>query len=570
MGALGAAGLVGQVRTATAATTRAGGQTGHQSSTESVVQTAVELSAAPFEQVQQLFADDGDSTDSFGNSVVLDEGTALVGAASDTNENGTRAGAVYVFIDEDEEWTQTQTLLADDGAADDGFGRSVALLGDTALVGAPFDDNENGSRAGAVYVFTREDGEWSQTQKLIADSDEESGDFGDSIALQGDTALVGAQTEGSDNRPGAGAAYVFTRENGAWRQTQRLIASDRSEDDNFGRSVTLTEETALVGAPLVDTFEEGVEEDRGAVYVFVHENGEWSETQQLLPDDGRGDDFFGESISAVGDTVFIGAPRARFANGSTYVFTRENGEWTQSQQLIADDAQPFDRFGQSVALLGDTALIGAAFSVAGVRDSLGSAYVFTREDGEWSQTQKLLDEDGPTAEFFGFSVALSADTALIGAPNFDTENSQAVGTAYVFDRQPSVEGYQVDLAGGSVIDDLGADENGFYSAQHRLIRFINGNGTDGITASGRPPSLSDELRAAVDSDPITVDEDANTASVSFTVREESGPAELTFASYTLPGGRFDAATADQQVLTDFVTKTFVPGTYSLTVALPDQ
>ena len=203
------------------------------------VQIAVAADAAEFPividptistQQAKLTASDGAGGDWFGFSVAVDRDTAVVGAALDGVGGNASQGSVYVFTRSSGSWTQQQKLTASDGAASDWFGRSVAMSGDTAVVGAPFDD-DNGTDSGSAYVFTRSSGSWTQQQKLTAPDGAASDRFGISVAVDGDTAVVGAylDTIGGDREQGS--AYVFTRSGGSWTQQQKLTASDGAAGD---------------------------------------------------------------------------------------------------------------------------------------------------------------------------------------------------------------------------------------------------------------------------------------------------------------------------------------------------
>ena len=387
--------------------------------------TADKLPAGLFQQVQKLLADDGDEFDFFGFSVALTEDTAFIGATGDEE-----TGSVYVFMRQDGQWTQTQKLLPKDTDEFNNFGFSVALTENIALIGAPSDD-ENGTDAGAAYVFTRQDGQWTQTQKLLSNDGDEYDSFGLSVALTEDTALVGAPYD-EENGESAGSAYVFSRQNGQWIQTQKLLANDGDAGDSFGWSVALTKNTALIGADGDEDKGEGA----GSAYVFTQQKGRWTQTQKLLAGDGGEFDRFGASVALVEDTALIGAPGDdevdNLDQGSAYIFTRQKGQWIQTQKLLANDGDADDFFGDAVALTRDTALIGAVGDEEN-EDLSGSAYIFTRQKSQWIQTQKLLANDGDFFDFFGDSVALAGDTALIGA-YLDEENGTESGSAYIFRR----------------------------------------------------------------------------------------------------------------------------------------
>lgn len=389
----------------------------------------------------KLTADDGDSEDEFGRSVTLssDGSTALVGAPFDEDPNGTEAGAAYVLVDDDG-WQQTAKLTAADGDANDRFGAAVGLTGDgtTAIVGAPRDEDPNGLRAGAAYVFTA-DGGWSQVSKLTAGDGEAPDLFGKTIAVSGDgsTAVIGTPNDDDPNGDGGGSAYVFTAD-GGWDQSARLVPEDGDAGDVFGLSVAVSGDgtTALVGAPR-DGDPNGPE--AGSAYVFADSDG-WGQTTKLSPADGDSDDEFGGSVAlaADGGTALVGAPRDEDPHGeragSAYVFADTDG-WSQTAKLTADVDDPREFFGESLAISGDgtRAMVSALATDDPLRAEVGAAYVFV-PDGGWTSTRKLRAFDGEEDDRFGSSLALSTDgtTVLVGAPGDEDPNGSSAGSAYPY------------------------------------------------------------------------------------------------------------------------------------------
>jgi len=382
-------------------------------------------------QQAQLTAGDGAAGDYFGCSVAVSGDTALVGAYGvDVGGNADQSSA-YVFVRSGTTWTQQQKLVADDGAADDHFGISVALSGDTALVGAIGDD-ETCTDQGSAYVFTRSDGAWTEQQKLTAGDGAGAGDwFGYSVALSGETALVAACSDdvGATDQ---GSAYVFVRSDGTWTEQQRLTAGDGAGDDWFGWSVALSGETAAVGAYKDDV--DG-KSNQGSAYVFVRSGDTWTQQQQLKAGDGAAYDYFGSSVALSGETAVVGAPYDDVATtdqGSAFVFLRDGAAWSQQQQLTATDGAAYDYFGSSVALAGDTALVGAISDDVDGQSNQGSASVFVRSGTTWSQQQRLTAAAGAAGDAFGWSVALSGETALVGAPYYVVDGKNDQGSASVF------------------------------------------------------------------------------------------------------------------------------------------
>ena len=348
--------------------------------------------------------------------------------------------------------TQQAKLLASDGTDFDTFGASVAISGDTALVGANRNDSV-GTDAGAAYIFVRSGTTWTQQAKLTAADGASNDQFGVSVALSGDTALVGAIfNDGAASD--AGAAYVFVRSGTTWTQQAKLTAADATSNELLGISVALSGDTALVGTT-------NDNQRSGAAYVFVRGGTSWTQQAKLTGSDTAAADQFGISVAVAGDTAIVGA----FGNdvlansaGSAYVFVRSGTSWTQQAELLAADGQEGDQFGVSVAVTGDTALVGANLDDDNGTDS-GSAYVFVRSGTSWTQQAKILAADGQEGDQFGVSVGLSVDTAVLGAST-DGDLGGASGSAYVFGRSGTswtqqakllaADGASADFFGNSV------------------------------------------------------------------------------------------------------------------------
>lgn len=339
-------------------------------------------------------------------------------------------------------------LLASDGAAFDGFGWRVAVDGDTALLGAPFADVDGRPDEGAAYVFRRESatGAWTEEAKLTVECDTlvlQTCGFGTSVALLEDTALIGAPDADPNDNVSQGAAYVFVRDaaSGEWTEEAKLVASDGAELDQLGIEVALAEGIALVGAPFATV--DGVA-GRGAAYLFERDpgSGTWVQRAKFSNPDGDEFDGFGAAISLSGQTAIVGEPFVAVGKnavqGAVHVFERDaEGNWIRKAHLVASDGALGDDFGAAAALSGDVALIGARGVDVGGNAEQGAAYVFTRDSppGGWTERAKLSSSDGASKDFFASHVGLSGDTVLIGAPTADA----ARGVAYVFEREPGSE-----------------------------------------------------------------------------------------------------------------------------------
>jgi hypothetical protein len=383
---------------------------------------------AQYSQQQKLTATDGHSFDQFGISVAISGDTLLSGAYQDDSSAGADTGSAYVFHANGASWTRQAKLVASDAHLDDEFGSAVALWGDTAVVGARFVDT-NGTNSGAAYVFTRSAGVWSQQQKLLAFDGAPFDGFGASVAIRGDTLVVGAPT-GSSPMFESGSAYVFTRSGTTWTLQQKLVAADAAQSDGFGVAVALEEDLLLVGTPGKDL----PALDAGAAYVFARNGSIWTQVQRLTAPDFATNDFFGISVALSGGTAAIGSSRdddAGTDSGSVYVFTGAGSSWSLQQKLTASTGAPGDWFGKVTAIAGDRLLVGAPIAVVGpVRR--GTAYVFERRDGHWSEAQQLNSTD-PLFDGgeFGSAVALSGERLAIGDRQ-DEPHGQQSGAAFVF------------------------------------------------------------------------------------------------------------------------------------------
>jgi FG-GAP repeat len=244
---------------------------------------------------------------------------------------------------------------------------------------------------------------------------------------------VGAPNADTGNHVDQGAAYVFVRSGTTWAQQQKLTSSDNNYE--FGYSVAISGETVVVGAPLADI---GANSDQGSAYVFVHSGGAWSLQQQLTASDGAAGDEFGSSVAVSGDTIMVGAPfddiNIKINQGSAYVFVRGGTSCSLQQKLTANYGAAFDIFGISVGISGDTAVVGACYDGVGASNDQGSAYVFVRSDAAWKQRQ-LTGSTAAASDRFGSSVAIDANTVLVGALLDDIGLNFDQGSAYVFVRK---------------------------------------------------------------------------------------------------------------------------------------
>jgi hypothetical protein len=387
---------------------------------------------------QEVIASDGASGDLFGFRVLVHGDSAFVSAPAPLNH----AGKVYVFANVSGTWTETQQISATPSVApppnwSDFFGWSLSLSGDTLLVGAPEVFNQMFGPVGGAYVFVNDGGTWTQQQELLG-ADAGSFDWvGSAVALTGDTALVGAPNHNGNE----GEVHVYTRTGTTWTEGTPLVASDGTAGDahQFGGAIKTDGTTLLIGAPGPDFSSTGVYAP-GEVYVFANSGGTWSEAQILTPDDSADGDQFGFSLALDGSTALIGTPAANIGanlhQGAAYAFDGSSGPWTQSAKIVADDGIQYDQFGQSVALQGGNALIGQWShndDLSGTQPppKPGTVYLFSAGRGEWNLSNEFHAGDASNGDSYGWDVGVDGTTLLVGS-QATVGTSQFQGTAYFY------------------------------------------------------------------------------------------------------------------------------------------
>ena len=389
---------------------------------------AVPATAATVTEDAKLTASNGPASDHFGSSVSVSGDTAVVGATfGDGNETG--SGSAYVFVRDGSSWSQEAKLTASDGCVGYQFGSSVSVSGDTAVVGS-YRYDDNGNHSGSAYVFVRNGSSWSEQAKLTASDGAADDWFGHSVSVDGNTAVVGAPYD-DDGGDSSGSAHVFARSGSSWSHEAKLTASDGAAEDLFGNSVSVSSDTVVVGAKWDDDNGSA----SGSAYVFAREGFSWSEQAKVTASDGAVEHMFGWSVSVSGDAAVVGADETNgnVGNlGSAYVFERSGSSWSEKAKLTASDGANNDQFGRSVAVSGDTAVVGAR----GDNDngfSSGSAYVFVRSGSTWTEQARLSASDGASGDWFGDSVCVDGDTVVVGALFEDSDHWRTSGSAYVFD-----------------------------------------------------------------------------------------------------------------------------------------
>lgn len=445
--------------------------------------------------VQQAYlkASNTDAGDQFGTPSAVSGEIAVIGSpfessnaaginGNQTNNSALGAGAAYVFVRDGTNWSQQAYLKASNTDAADQFGTAVAVSSDTVVVGAIREssnatgvngdqDNNNAAPSGAAYVFVRTGTNWTQQAYLKASNTGVSDEFGTSVAISGDTVVVGAPQEDSgttgvngneadESAVGAGSAYVFVRNGTNWIQQAYLKASNTGLGDQFGFSVAISGDIIVVGAIGEASRATGINGNQtddgdccvGAAYVFVRAGTNWNQEAYLKPSIAVPTGF-SYSVAASGGTVVIGAPQEP-DSGTVYVFVRSGTNWSQQARVKAPNADHGDAFGLSVAVSANTLVAGApweASDAVGVNGDgnnnnapfSGAAYVFVRTETNWTNQAYLKGSNTESGDSFGQAVAVSGDTVIAGAHreasnatgvNGDQNDNSAepAGAAYVF------------------------------------------------------------------------------------------------------------------------------------------
>jgi len=364
----------------------------------------------------------------FGRSVAIAGDTVVVGAWNGLNLFGEQFGVAYVFVRNSSSWAQQARLSRASGEFFGQFGFAVAVAEDTIMVGQPFVDTPAGEDAGSATFFTRIRNNWSEVEHFAAVDGGSSDLFGSSVSVAGGTAVIGVTRADIETKDDAGAAYVFVQNGSNWIPQVTLYASDPGDHDQFGVSVAVAGDTILIGASQGNS---NTVEESGAAYVFIRSGSSWKQEAKLRGD-GTIFGLFGQSVSIEGDTAIVGEPADEvFGRGAAYVFTRSGGTWLRQAKLTADDGGTGDAFGSSVSILGNRVIVGAPQKSNG---SKGAAYVFSRNGSSWVQEAKLIGS-GAFGKGFGSSIAISGETALVGAPlESGGLGAGRAGAAYVFFR----------------------------------------------------------------------------------------------------------------------------------------
>lgn len=395
-------------------------------------------------------------------------------------------GAVWVYRRVGSSWTQEAMLTASDGEAGDRFGTSVDVDGDVLVVGA-LNDDDLGNQSGAAYVFRWNGTIWEEEEKLLADDGVGSDKFGTHVGIGGDAIIVGSPGD-DDAGSFTGSAYVFRWDGVSWLQEQKLVPSDASSGDSLPSAISVSYPIVFLGASATDEFGNG----SGSVYVYRYDGQSWVEEQELLPSTGDEFDNFGRSLDVNGDHAVIGAPGDN-GSGSAYIFRNTGTTWVEVQTVAPADVETGDHFGMSTAIDWPFVVVGASEDDIPAGNVAGSAHLYRFFAGSWQHQYMMTASDAGLQDHFGQTAAINAGELLIGASIDDTTEGASSGSAFVFlgpalDCNGNCVADDVDIAMGTSLDSNGND------VPDECETFIRGDSnSDGLVNVSDPVNLLEVL-----------------------------------------------------------------------------
>jgi len=422
----------------------AGGQT---------VNWSVELNVG----VTAVLADTIDQSGGAGDVLVVDGDTMVIGALEDASSQG----AAYVYVLNQGAWAFEQKLTASDGAADDEFGSALAISGDRIVVGANGDD-DGGSSAGSVYTFSRSGDGWTEVDKLTAFDAIGSDGFGDSVALVGDVLIVGAPTD-SDTAADSGVVFTYAWSGTDWAFDEKIIPVNNAQSDHFGSALVYDGTTLVIGAYSGNA-------RTGAVYIYEDVAGTWREQQELIAPNGDQFEWFGDALALNGNKLFVGAPFESSVDlgsnhGAVYYFEKDEGVWSLCRRLLPELVSSGDQFGASISVNDDYLLIGATGDDI-IGSFCGAVYVcsYGHSYPGYLVRRKMFPATTAADDSVGSAVALSGSTGLIGAKGASTVSVYDLTTIFydtdsdgVSDAWEIANGFNINVANDHLTTDTDGD-----------------------------------------------------------------------------------------------------------------
>ncbi|ETR73222.1 MAG: PKD domain-containing protein, partial [Candidatus Magnetoglobus multicellularis str. Araruama] len=399
-----------------------------------------------------MTASDGDASDLFGNAVSISGDYAIVGAFDDDKDANLSYGSAYIFIRNENKWIEETKLLVDDCAYH--FGSSVSISDNYAIVGAQ-GDNVNGSNSGSAYIFVRKGDLWERHAKIFPDDGSQNDGFGGSVSISGNYAIIGCDPSNK--------AYIYVRNENIWLQDSII-----TDGDSALSSVSIYGNYAIVGSPNNNT--------TGSVFIYVLNEKSWLLHKTLTPED-LSTRCFGHSVSISNNYAIIGVKYEKSLDiGTAYIYKKIKNNWEQQIKLNPIDGENNDYFGTSVAISNNYAIVGVPYDDDNTENS-GSVYIYQLIDNQWMQEVKLTSNDNAKDDRYGISVSISDDYAIVGADHNDSKGNGS-GVAYIYPttttQAPIIKGFIKDIRGkpfqGATIEfedwkTVHTNESGFFKVE---------------------------------------------------------------------------------------------------------
>ena len=419
----------------------------------SFIYTFINITLVDALEVKQIVANEVTTGSIFGSNVSISGDYVLVGA-----KNEGLSGGAYIFVRNVNDWNQETKLVPNDLAKNSLFGNAVSIYNDYAIIGACNDD-EKGIYSGSAYIYKRKGSHWEKEAKLIAVDGDKYDHFGNSVSINNNYAIVGAPR--NNNK---GAVYFFKRDENNWIQDAKMVANDIDLYDSFGVSVSMSGNYAIVGSHHKDA--NSLNKASGAAYIFLNDNGVWSQQTKLIAKDENSQDQFGYSVDISGENAIVGA----LFGSAAYIFKRDGNNWFQQAKLVADDGGQRDNFGNAVSICGGMAIVGAYMNDDKGENS-GAAYVYWQTGDRWTQRAKLIAYDRESYAYFSKdSVSISDKYSIVGCTKnrgsvyvFQNNTYEGLFSGYVKDiSDRAFIGAKIQF---NNINHVFSDENGFYNLE---------------------------------------------------------------------------------------------------------
>ena len=459
---------------------------------------------ADWEEMSKVVSVDRASNDNFGYTTAIDGDYVIVGTPNqDYDADGANylanMGAVYIYHRVNTTWSFMQKIVQSPRNYTL-FGSSVDISGNYAIVGNwanPYDENEANtlSSAGAAWIYYNDNGTWVQQQKIVAPDRASSDRFGNTVAISGDYAVVAAPLEDEDatglnTLSMAGSVYIYKRSGSTWSFEQKIVNSDRAENDQFGIDVAIEGNYIIVGAHQEDEDADGNNpySNAGSAYIFFNNSSTWSEQQKIVSDGRSYIMYFGYSCAIQGDRVIVGS----HSTNKAWIFSRTDNIWSQEGTAVPSDGSANDWYGNDLDIYGDYAIVGAwgedeDAAGSNTMEKAGSAYIYKYDSG-WSQVQKIVASDRYTDDYFGYSVGISGNYFTVGAEYEDIDGTHPnAGAVYFFGNASEVP-LPITLASFTATAVNGSVELAWKTATEtnnaRFVIYRNGEAIGSVEGAG--------------------------------------------------------------------------------------